>query len=201
MRANRPGWTAAVAMLLLVLPALAGCRISEGNGDHKDMSIDTPLGGLKVKTDPGAVLAKVGLPAYPGAQPVAETADDKHSADVNFSIGSFKVQVLATALETSDSPAQVEAFYRKALAQYSDVIACRGNRPVGTPTRTGMGLTCDDDKHGKTIHGKTYDHEDGLELKAGSSSRQHVVALDEKSGKTHIELVSLELPHGMGDDD
>ena len=137
--------TAAMAVSLL-LPFATGCRV-EGHKNGKDgVSIDTPLGGLNVKGDPAAVLSKVGLPAYPGAQPLAEDGDDEHSADVNLSFGSFKVQVLATGLQTTDAPAQVEAFYRKALAQYSDVIACHDQQPIGSPTRTGMGLTCDDDK-------------------------------------------------------
>lgn len=184
-------------MSVALLPVI-GCRVSQNRGDGKDVSIDTPLGALKVKTDPASTLAKIGLPAYPGARMVAEKEDDKHTADVNLSFGSFKLQVLATALETPDSPAQVEAFYRKALAQYSDVIACRGNQPVGTPTRTGMGLTCDDTKHGKTD--KIKDEDSDLQLKAGSEQRQHIVALKQKDGSTRMELISLELPHGNNDD-
>lgn len=188
----------AAAALVSMAGLLAGCHISGRDGSHKDVSIDTPLGGLNVKTDPATVLGKVGLPAFPGAQVATDGDDDKSSADVNLSFGNFKLKVLAAGLQTSASPAEVEAFYRKALAQYSDVIACRDEQPVGTPARTGMGLTCADDKHTKTGHTHTGDRED-LELKAGSSERQHIVVLKPRPGGTRMELIALELPHMDGD--
>ena len=194
---GRVRWT--VALLGGVLLPLAGCRVNRHGGTNNDVSIETPLGGLNVKTDPAAILAKVGLPAYPGARTAPESQQDKHSADVNLSFGSFKLQVLAAALQTPDSQQQVEAFYRKTLAQYSDVIACHGHEAVGMPKRTGMGLTCSEDKHVKTVHIDDDDPDD-LELKAGSPLRQHLAILKRREGTTRIELVSLELPHLDGND-
>lgn len=189
---------AAALSLCALLPVLAGCRIHTSKSDKDGVSLDTPMGSLNVKTDPAAVLTKVGLPAYPGSQAIPQSGEDKDAADVNLSFGSFHLQVLATGLQTNDDPAKVETFYRTALAQYSDVIACRDQQPVGTPVRTGMGLTCSDDKHVHT--GKMKDSgQEGLELKAGSPTRQHVVSIHEKNGATRIELVSLELPKGSDD--
>jgi len=52
------------------LLALAGCHVDEHkNGDSDNVKIETPFGGLQVKTNDAAVLADIGLPAYPGAQP------------------------------------------------------------------------------------------------------------------------------------
>ncbi len=199
MHRKTGGWLA-VFLVGSVLPMAMGCRVEQHDGQGKDVSIDTPMGGLHVKTDPATVLTKVGLPAYPGAKPVTESEQHKHSADVNLSFGSFKLQVLATALQTADRPAQVEAFYRKALSQYSEVIACRDQQPVGTPARTGMGLTCSDDKHVHTASENAQDDDrNDLELKAGSPSRQHIVALKQSGDQTRMELISLELPHGDRD--
>jgi hypothetical protein len=42
---------------------------------------------------------------------------------------------------------------------------------------------------------------DGLELRAGSPQHQHIVALEEKDGRTKIAMVALDLPehHDSGD--
>lgn len=120
------------------------------------------------------------------------------------SFGSFHLRVLAASFQTPDAPSRVEGFYRKPLAQFSDVIACRDQQPVGQPTKTGLGLTCSDDKH--QLHGKvnidTTDHNSSqLELKAGSPSRQHIVTIEPRDGGTRIGLVALDLPRDSKDTD
>src|ERR1039458_5167614 len=64
---------AAVLGILLTgagLLLMAGCHVDEQkNGDSDKVRIETPFGGLQVKTNDAAVLADIGLPAYPGAQP------------------------------------------------------------------------------------------------------------------------------------
>ena len=98
------------------------------------------------------------------------------AADVNMSFGSFQLRVKAASYRTQDSPDQVTAFYRKALGRYGDVIQCQNDKPVGTPTRTAEGLTCDNEKDN---HVYVNDDESGkLELKAGSKQHQHIVAID-----------------------
>ena len=187
----------ATAVTLAVL-ATAGCHVSSKGADGKeDVDIRTPLGGLAVKTDPAAVLGKIGLPAYPGATPVKERGDDKGSADVDMSFGSFHMRVLALGFQTGDDRAKVEAFYRKALQQYSDVILCQGEHSVGQPATTGQGLTCKGDRH---IHPELRDDANAksdaqeLTLKAGSAQRQHLVAMQTQGSGTHFSLVALDLP-------
>lgn len=175
----------------------AGCHVSShGNGGKEDVDIRTPLGGLAVKTDPAAVLGKIGLPAYPGAVAVKEKGNDKDSADVNLSFGSFRLRVLALGFQTSDDRAKVEDFYRKALQQYSDVIACQNETPVGQPSRTGLGLTCKGDRHVHTqINADgNKSNDDEFTLKAGSPSRQHIVSIRSEQDGTHFGLVALDLP-------
>lgn len=188
---------------------LAGCHISADKKDGKsNVSISTPLGGLNAETDPTKVLGKLSLPQYPGSRPVEKTEsnqDDKNSADVDMSFGSFHLRVLAASFQTPDAPSKVEGFYRKPLAQFSDVIACRDQQPVGQPAKTGLGLTCSDDKH--QLHLKVnlntnLNRNSGeLELKAGSPSRQHIVTIEPRDGGTRIGLVALDLPRDSKDTD
>src|ERR1700733_6979420 len=65
MRKQGIAWFAAAALLFA-----AGCRIQvdkNENGRDKNVKVDTPLGGLHVRTNQTSA-ADVGLPAYPGAQ-------------------------------------------------------------------------------------------------------------------------------------
>ncbi len=183
----------------LLLP-LTGCFVESrrgANGD-KDVNISTPLGEMRVKTDAASVQAKVGLPLYPGAAPEKKKGkDDDNSADVNMSFGIFHLRVLALSFTSADSPDKVSAFYRKALEQYSDVILCKDKKAIGTPTKTGLGLTCSDDGHGHTRVGDAGDAETKhgeWELKAGSPSRQHLVSYKADGSGTKFALVALELP-------
>ena len=178
---------------LLLLP-LAGCMVQSrkgANGD--DVNISTPLGGMSVKTDSASVQSKLGLPLYPGAVLEKKKSDDNSSADVDMNFGVFHLRVLAMGFTSADAPAKVSTYYRKALSQYSDVILCRNKQPVGTPVKTGLGLTCADDNHVHADSENTGDS-DETELKAGSPSRQHIVSFRPEGSGTRFGLVSLELP-------
>lgn len=184
----------AVLAGLMVL-SMAGCFVrssKNANGD-KDVNITTPLGGMSVQTDEANVVSKIGLPVYPGATPHKKDGDNNGSADVDMNFGAFHLRVLAAVYDSADAPAQVETFYRKALSQYSDVIACQGKVPVGTPVKTGLGLTCSDNDHRNTKvkHG---DDDSEVELRAGSPSRQHIVAYKPAGAGTVVSLISLDLP-------
>jgi hypothetical protein len=193
--------TSWVAVLALAA-GIAGCRIrteKDANGEEKKVQIDTPFGGLHVNTDQ-TTAADLGLPVYPGANPVE--GDDKHkSADVHLGFGDWELRVRAVSYATRDNQDQVIAFYKKALTRYGDVITCRDNAAIGSPAVTAEGLTGDDnDKNtGVKIDRKDYNTgKDSLELKAGSKRRQHIVGFeDSKEGETRFALVALDLPEGM----
>ena len=190
----------AVGGVLLATLCLSGCRISSHKTNGKeDVSIDTPLGGFAVKTDPSEVLSRIGLPQYPGSVRMKNNGTDKDSADVNLSFGSFHLRVLAASFQTSDDRAVVEQFYRKALMQYSDVIVCHNGEPIGKPTRTGLGLNCEEDNHVHTGRHHSTQGSD-LELRAGSPSRQHIVGLESRDSGTRFSLIALDLPHDSGAD-
>lgn len=184
----------------------AGCKVNVekgANGEDKKVQVETPFGGIRVNTGQ-TTAADVGLPAYPGAQLM--TNDDNHkSADVRMGFGDWEMHVQVASYSTGDSEDKVEAFYRKALGSYGDVIACRNGAPVGNETKTDQGLTCSDHGHHNvniSDHGHNYGYQQehgGLELKAGSERHQHIVSLQNAhSGQMRFTLVALELPAKSG---
>jgi hypothetical protein len=202
---NRISKTMGLLAALALAAGIAGCRVhvdKGANGEDKNVQVDTPFGGVHVNTDQ-TTASDLGLPVYPGA--VSAKGDDNHkSADVHMGFGEWQLRVRAVSYTTPDPEDKVIAFYRKALARYGDVITCKGDTPVGTPTRTAEGLTCDDDKKGAQVK---IDHEDfgshSQELKAGSRRHEHIVGFEKpEDGKTKFELVALDLPGGItGDSD
>ena len=197
---NRISKTMGLLAALALAAGIAGCRVhvdKGANGEDKNVQVDTPFGGVHVNTDQ-TTASDLGLPVYPGA--VSAKGDDNHkSADVHMGFGEWQLRVRAVSYTTPDPEDKVIAFYRKALARYGDVITCKGDTPVGTPTRTAEGLTCDDDKKGAQVK---IDHEDfgshSQELKAGSRRHEHIVGFEKpEDGKTKFELVALDLPGGI----
>jgi hypothetical protein len=171
----------------------------DANGEEKNVQVDTPFGGVHVNTDQTSA-ADLGLPVYPGAQPIK--GDDKHkSADVHLGFGEWELRVRAVSYGSADSEDKVAAFYKKALAKYGDVITCKGHSAVGTPAETSQGLTCSDDNHGANVKIDARDYgadEGGTELKAGSKRHQHIVGFESPEGsQTRFALVALDLPAGM----
>jgi len=194
------------AVLLAATALLAGaggCRVhvdKDANGQDKNVQVDTPFGGVHVNTNQ-TTAADLGLPAYPGAQLVEDKDHDK-SADVHLDFGRWELRVKAVSYATGDKQEQVVAFYKKALGRYGDVLTCQGNTAVGKPAVTSEGLTCEDQKNTKVqIGSQGLGAGNGLELKAGSKSHQHIVGFEEdEGGRTRFSLVSLDLPEGSGSD-
>jgi hypothetical protein len=189
---------AALAITLVT----SGCKVDvnkNGNGEDKNVSISTPFGGMQVHKG-AAGAASMGLPAYPGATLTQGDDDDDKSVDLHMGFGKWQMHVQVANYLTADSEAKVQAFYARALQSYGAVIACRGDEPVGQPTKTTEGLTCGDDggAHANVHVGRDHD----LELKAGSKQHQHIVALKSENGAgTKFALVELALPGGGSDGD
>ena len=175
-------------------PLLAGChvRTHHTDGNDKNVDIGTPFGSVHVKSDHDASGADTGLPVYPGAVADSGDGNDGDSADVNVSFGSFHLSVKTASYLSTDSPAAITSFYRKQMAKYGDVVECNGTAPLGQPTRTAQGLTCDDQHRGYQVNigeqGKT-------RLIAGSPQHQHLALFEPKGSSTHIALIALDLPY------
>jgi hypothetical protein len=176
----------------------------DANGKEKNVQVDTPFGGIHVNTDQ-TTAADLGLPVYPGAQIVADKDNDK-SADIHMGFGEWELRVKVVNYSTADSQDKVEAFYKKALGRFGDVLTCQDNAPVGTPTTTSEGLTCAEDKHANVQvndHGQNFGYhsdKNGIELKAGSERHQHIVGFESSSaGETRFALVAVDLPSGSSE--
>ncbi len=181
-------------LALAFLVAVAGCRVEthKGNNGNDNVDIGTPFGSMHVKTDDKATGAQTGLTTYPGATLVKKDKDDNGAADVSMNFGDFKLGVHTSNLQTSDPEDKVLAFYKKDMGRYGAVLTCRGKDPVGTPVRTGDGLTCGTDQKGVQMG-----ESDHLELRAGSVEHQHIVGIHSEDGGTRIGLVALDLPSGL----
>jgi hypothetical protein len=188
---------------LALVAGMVGCRVQVdkgANGEEKNVQVDTPFGSVHINTDQ-TTAADLGLPVYPGAQQVK--GDDKHkSADVRLGFGEWELRVRAVSYATSDTKEQVAAFYKKALGRYGNVITCQGNAPVGTPTTTSEGLSCEEKNSNVKVDQGDYSVGKGnLELKAGSRRHQHIVGFEEpRDGKTRFALVALDLPADLDKD-
>jgi hypothetical protein len=200
---NRQIWTLATgsAAVTVLVAMLSGCQVdAHDKGDGKEVKIATPFGGLHVTTNDKEVLEEVGLPAYPGATTVKKKDNDDGAADVDMSFGGFQLRVKAVGFTTADTPDKVEAFYRGELKRYGDVIKCKDDKPVGTPTRTFEGLSCDSHEGG---HVQVDDHpgRNEIELKTGSKLHQRIVSIEPEGGGTKFGLVVLDLPKGSSGND
>lgn len=188
--------------------ALVGCMVhvdKDQNGNEKKVEVDSPFGHVHVNTDQ-TTPADLGLPAYPGAAQVNDDGDNK-SADVNVGFGQWEIKVKAISYVTPDSRDKVVDFYKKALGHFGTVISCQNSVPVGKPTITSEGLTCEQgdgtshgikittDKNSKGISINSGNQGHDFELKAGSKHHQHIVGFENSTdGKTHFSLISVDLP-------
>ena len=179
--------------LLMVAPC--GCRVENArHGAGEDVKIATPFGGMQVKTNDSVAAEGVGIPVYPGAMAIEknEKGNVDGAADVNMSFGAFQMRVKALSYHSNDSTEKIAVFYRDALKRYGDVIQCEHDNPVGTPTQTSQGLTCDNKKSNQMSSSGTGSGK--MELKTGSQQHQHIVVLDPEGDGTKIGLVALDLP-------
>jgi hypothetical protein len=149
---------------------------------------------LALHANSHASAADIGLPPYPGAT-LYKDKDNDSGADLGLTLNDIHFSLLAVNYVTSDSPAQVLAFYRKPLSRYGEVLECDQGKPVGNLTVTRSGLTCGNVQ----VDGNT-DSSTGHEIRAGSPQRYRIVGIDAShTGSTRFGLVYLDLPKDSSD--
>src|SRR5215475_11224818 len=174
----------AMAIALTTLPLAGGSPVRQAGKQGKDKKASGKSAGLVLSKD--ATAEDVGLPLYPGSQRLKEAPDESSAVQLGLwgHSGGFKLVVLK--LESADSPAQVAAFYRKALSQYGQVLDC--STAAAKPERAGgdqsNAIDCEDDD---SVKG-------GFTLKAGTKDKQHLVAVAPEGNHSKIALVYLENP-------
>ena len=179
-------------ILAAFLFLLTGCSINvkkdnNGKDEDKKVDIDTPFGGIHVSKD--ADVHDTGLPVYPGAKAKTkgDSDDDEKSANVNISTSTFGLKVVAIDYETKDAPAKVTAFYKDKLKQYGNVLECHTSDKSYTynghsDKNDSEELKCEGNNNGKTI-----------ELKVGTRSNQHIVAINPQDQGSEFSLVYVRL--------
>jgi hypothetical protein len=171
----------------LVAPLLAGCLAGSCLAQSSDFNLSAHANGHATAKD-------IGLPEYPGAKAWKDKDSDSSSADLGLVLNSFHLSLQVASFVTTDSPAQVLAYYRKPLAKYGDVLECDHGKPVGALTVAKSGLTCGDQQSSKghmSVNGSDSDHE----LRAGTQEKYWIVGVDTtEDGQTKFGLVALEIP-------
>jgi hypothetical protein len=194
-----------LATALGALLPVTGChvQVDKGkNGEDKNVRIETPVGGLHVRSDQTSA-GDLGLPVYPGAQIAPDGQGDK-SADVHLGFGPWQMHIRVVTYSSPDSQDKVLDFYKSAMGRFGTVVECEGNNAVGSPTATSEGLTCREDSHSHVnINGSSggISDESGLSLRAGSRHHQHILAFKTTAEGTKYSLIELELPTGSSDND
>lgn len=171
---------AAAALLALGLTACTMEVDKKGDGDEpKKVDIQTPFGGLKVRTEVDP--KEIGLPVYAGARQVPDERHDSGSAHVTLGVPGFGMKVIAAKFESDDSSDKVLEFYRKELKTYGNVTECKGDIDLkGDPG--DMEITC---KGGPGF-------KDKVELAAGKGSTHRVVSIEPNAGGCKFTLVYLQ---------
>jgi hypothetical protein len=168
-----------VPLLVLALVSsvvLAQEQKPKSNNERHSIRVETDSGRYGVgadRLDP----RQLGVAIYPGAKVVERDHDGKGAA-LSLDWGRDSMRLYAQEYETTDSPDRVLAFYRKQLAKYGAVLECRNGKALAP---VASELKCESDK----------DNE-GIELKAGSARRQHIVAVTPRDGRTEFGLVYLD---------
>jgi hypothetical protein len=157
---------------------------NSSDDDNKNVDIKTPFGEIHVDKD--ADVRDTGLSVYAGAR-IKQKGDngDEKSANVNISTSAFGLKVVAVEYESDDAPAKLVAFYQDQLKKYGNVLQCHTSRHGGDYQADYHGgdseqLKCEGNDDGKTI-----------ELKAGTRSNQHIVAIDPQGKGSDFALVYI----------
>lgn len=187
-------------ILLAFVVVLGACSIRETHGEGeqaKKVDISTPFGSIHVNAhdvDPKAT----GIAVYPGSTQVQKERGDD-SANVSIDSSFFGVKVVALKYRTNDPPDKVLGYYRDQLKTYGSVLECKGGSGghiVGKPGESHE-LTCGDENvHVQGVNIQT--DRDAIELKVGTTDRQHIVSVKPSGGGSEFALVYVQT-RGKGD--
>ena len=173
----------ALAGTALLLSASAGAAAQQQKKDNK-VEISTPWGGATASTE--ATLKDLGLPAYPGARLRKENPSDDPEATLSFWTASLGFKLVAMKYESDDPVGKISEFYQKALAKHGKVLKCTAADKKAKPhEEDSKELDCSD----------TDVKPGGVELRAGTKERRHIVAImpKEKGTGSEFAIVYLEV--------
>jgi hypothetical protein len=179
-----------VVILTAAFFLFTGCNVNvkkSGNDEDKNVDIDTPFGGIHVSK--GADVRDTGLPVYPGAKPKEKgDSEDEKSANVDISTSAFGLKVVALQYQSDASPDQIIAYYKDKLKQYGTVLECHTNaKHYNYQAHSDADKEHSDELKCEGSSGKT------IELKAGTKSNQHIVAINSENKGSSFALVYVRM--------
>jgi hypothetical protein len=166
----RPGRLALIAALILSGVLGFAVRGAKAQGDE----------GAGIVVSGKATSSDVGLPIYPGAKPYKDPESDSGAARLGIWGGAFGFKLAVMQMESSDAPAKISDFYRKALAKYGNVLDCTNGRTNHDDSANT--LSCDQDRPHSS---------GGMLFKSGTKQKQYIVAVDPKGSGTKFSLISV----------
>ncbi len=174
---------AASLAALLLLPACSVNVKKEGNGQDKQVDINTLFGGVHVSKQ--ADISDVGLTVYPGARAKEkDSGGSDKSANVNISGFGYGIKVIALEYESDDAPAKVLSFYKDQLKKYGNVLECHTSG-LNLDMKAGSHHSGNDSNE-LTCEGE---HGNNIELKVGRNDDQHIVAVQPQGKGSSFSLV------------
>jgi len=181
-------------LIVFAVFIFAACSVNvkkdSDGGDDKNVDIKTPFTDIHVEKQ--ADVRDTGLPAYPGARLKPKKGDDDNSANVNLSAFGFGLKVVVLKYESDDPPAKLVSYYQNELKKYGSVLQCHTAHHGDFGVNSGDGhdsgrLKCEGDNSGNVV-----------ELKTGTESNQHIVAIEPQGKGSEFSLVYV---HTHGKDD
>ncbi|MCZ8233629.1 MAG: hypothetical protein O9335_00575 [Inhella sp.] len=138
--------------------------------------------GLSVSESAGE--RELGMPLLPSARPERDEPEDKRALSLGLWGGDRGLRIAVRRLRTTDSAAQVLAYYRRALSAHGPVLECLPGRdePI-RPTPDDDALRCDAHRSQSGT----------VVLMVGTQRNQRLVAVQSGGKETHVQLVRLVL--------
>lgn len=180
-----------IAIVIYLSLLFTSCSVNvKEEKDRKNVEINTPFGGLKVRTNQAEAQKDVGIALYPGARPVTkENSNNEKNANVNITMPWLSLKIVALEFESDDASDKILSFYRQELTKYGRVLECKGahfNKESFHHDADRHGnsreLTCDSDRSDSK----------SVELKVGTSDRFRLVGIGPKGNGTKFALVYVQ---------
>ena len=187
--------TRSLAILIVLgtfIFAACSVNVKKGNddGDDKNVDIKTPFTDIHVEKQADA--RDTGLSPYPGARLKPKNGNDDNSANVNLSAFGFGLKVVVLKYESDDPPAKLISYYQNELKKYGSVLQCHTSHTGDFGADVGHGQDSDRLKCGGDNSGNV------VELKVGTESNQHIVAIEPEGKGSDFTLVYVRT-HGKND--
>jgi hypothetical protein len=169
---------------------LAACGVNvkekdNGNGD-KEVTIKSPVGNMHVGEDVKG--EDTGLAVYPGAKLAEKDNGNSDRANVNISTSLFGLKLVVVKYVSDDAPDKLVAFYTNDLKRYGKVLQCRKSG-MGPDVKMSIHADDEDSKSSGKLVCTGDDKGDTIEIKVGTNSNEHIVAVSPKGKGSEFALV------------